>query len=313
MTASDQVVPTRRPAESFLFLAGPQPTFESQSVKLSNGLVLHKVDRLFLDGLVKKGVTNAAEFAGDCTVCVEFNGTDSPSDLMRPLAFQEALILATDVRSGEFHQVILNTYDGPEIETVIPSPPDLPRRGTILWGHFRSQLSDADIKAAEELMPRVEAFHGAEKFSCVGNALLFYRNGYNSDNPDLALVSFTTCLESLLSTSEQEISFKLSLRVATFLADENEKREELFQAAKEVYRTRSKIVHGAKIHRDQETAAIVLVESMLPQAERLARGCLAKVLRLRIEALFENAEKLNTVFEKLMFSNSLDDALAAAR
>jgi len=174
-------------------------------------------------------------------------------------------------------------------------------------------LTLEDIAAAERLLPRVEPFHAADQFSRVGNALLFYRNGYNSDNPDLALVSFTTCLESLFSTAEQELSFRLSLRVATLLADENAKRQELFEEAKEVYRIRSKVVHGAKIHRNSETAAIYLVEGVLPQAERLARRCLARVLEMQIENLFENSEKLNTLVDKLIFSNSLTNALKETR
>ena len=109
---------------------------------------------------------------------------------------------------------------------------------------------------------------------------------------------------------EQELSFRLSLRIATFLADENAKRQELFSEAKEVYGIRSKVVHGAKIHKHSETAAIYLVEGVLPQAERLARRCLARVLEMQIENVFENSEKLNTMFDKLIFSNSLEKALA---
>jgi hypothetical protein len=189
----------------------------------------------------------------------------------------------------------------------------VPGRGTVLWGHHQSNLSMAEIEAADRLVPRLEPFHAAEKFSRVGNAALFYRNGYNSDNPDLALLSFTTCLESLFSSVEQELSFRLSLRVAAFLADENAKRREVFDQAKEVYRIRSKVVHGARIHQNPETAAIILVEGILPAAERLARSCLAKVLEIQAEKVFENPEKLNGLFERLMFSNSLEQALTEMR
>jgi hypothetical protein len=185
----------------------------------------------------------------------------------------------------------------------------VPGEGTLLWGHFRHELSLADIKAAEQLLPRVEPLQMTEKFSRVGNALLFYRNGYNSDNPDLALLAFATCLESLFSTMEQELSFRLSLRVATFLADENVARRELFEESKEVYRIRSKVVHGAQIHKNSETAAIYLVDHIVPQAERLARRCLAKVLESQIETIFENSAKLNNLFDLLLFSNSLKNAL----
>ena len=77
-----------------------------------------------------------------------------------------------------------------------------------------------------------------------------------------------------------------------------------------MYGIRSKVVHGAKIHKNSETAAIYLVEGVLPQAERLARRCLARVLEMQIENIFENSEKLNAIFDKLIFSNSLEKALA---
>jgi len=322
MSDSRQMLPARHPAESFLFLAGPQPVFDGQNVKTSSGLVIHKVDEAFLKRLAQKGFTDIAKVAGECAVCIEFAGTDSVTDLLRPVAFHEALVLATDVRSREDSHIILDlstlqplgvASEETFLSRLTTTASDLPGRGTILWGHFRDELSVADINAAEQLLPRVEPFHAAEKFSRVGNALLFYGNGYNSDNPDLALISFTTCLESLFSTVEQELSFRLSLRVATFLADENTKRQELFNEAKEVYSVRSKVVHGAKIHKNSETAAIYLVEGVLPKAERLARRCLARVLQMQIENLFENSEKLNMLFDKLIFSNSLTNALREIR
>ena len=113
-----------------------------------------------------------------------------------------------------------------------------------------------------------------------------------------------------ISTAEQELSYRLSLRVATFLADKNTDRQELFQECKEVYKIRSKVVHGAAISRDSEQAAIYLVDSIVPQAERLARRSLAKVLDMNLESLFENAGKLNSLFDRLLFSESLGNALA---
>lgn len=308
MTDRGPILPARRPAESFAFLEGPQPIFEGQNVESLRGLVIDKVNGAFLQNLEQKGIGGVATLARDCAVCVHCVGTDSLIDLLRPAAFHCALILATDVRSRQ-NSNIIREFDARGITATSP----VPGQGTLLWGHFQVELSLADIKAAEQLLPRVEPLQVTEKFNRVGNALLFYQNGYNSDNPDLSLISFATCLESLFSTMEQELSFRLSLRVATFLADENAARRELFEESKEVYRVRSKVVHGAHVHKNSETAAIYLVEHIVPQAERLARRCLAKVLELQIEAIFENAAKLNTLFDKLLFSNSLRNALEEIR
>lgn len=298
-------LPARRRAESFLFLSGPRPSFEGQHVATPSGLVVHKVDASFLERLTHIGITNLPNVVGECGLCIQNTGTDSTSDLLRPTAFHEGLVLTTDIRSRAAVHII-REIDAPGISTVS----EVPGSGMAFWGHFREELSMADVAAAEHLLPRLEPFHAPEEFSRVGNALLFYRNGYNSDNADLALISFTTCLESLFSTMEQELSFRLSLRVATFLADESTKRREIFEESKEVYRVRSKVVHGAKIHKKSETAAIYLVEGVVPQAERLARKSLTKVLELKAERLFENSDKLNALFDSLIFSDSLERTLS---
>ncbi len=151
------------------------------------------------------------------------------------MAFQRALTLATDLRSQQKSHIILG-----HPKTVTATT--LPGRGSVLWGHYRQELSLNDIELAKKLLPRVEPLQVTDKFRRVGNALLFYGNGYNSDNADLALIAFTTCLESLFSTAEQELSFRLSLRVATFLAGKNTERRKLFEECKEVYRIGSKVV-----------------------------------------------------------------------
>jgi len=297
--------PIRRRTESFVFLDGPQPTFEESTVEIATGLALYQVNAPFLENLAKKGVGDVAAVADGCATCIHGTGTDSTADLLRPGAFHDALILATDVRARE-HGHIIRDIDPPWTMTASV----VPEQGTVLWGHFRRDLSLDDVEKATQLLPHIEQYQTTEKFSRVGNALLFYNNGYNSNNPDLALMAFATCLESLFSTVEQELSFRLALRVATFLADENAEREELFEEARELYRIRSKVVHGAAIHKNRETAAIRLVEGIVPQAERLARKCLARVFELSIEAIFEQSDKLNALFDKLLFRGPLASILA---
>jgi len=144
----------------------------------------------------------------------------------------------------------------------------------------------------------------------LGNALLFYMNGYNSDNPDLALVAFTTCLEGLFSTVEQEISFRLALRLSHFLGESKGDKRSKFEQCREVYKVRSKVVHGAPVLKSSEAAAIYLVESIVPEAEKLARTALRKIFELHLETLFDQPNKVEALFEELLFEDSLESALA---
>ena len=300
-------LPPRRRANSILMLEGASPTFEGRSIEISPSFSVNKIDQGFVENLRKAGVRNIDSLVGECKVCIQICGTDSTEDLMRPTAFQSALLLSGDVRAQEKSHIIMEIGEKGEGRNITAT--ELPARGTVVWGHHRAELNIEDVESAKRLLPSVEVLQGQEKFSRVGNALLFYRNGCNSDNPDLALMAFATCLESLFSTAEQELSFRLSLRVASFLADKNTERQELFEECKEVYKIRSKVVHGAAIFRDSEQAAIYLVDSILPQAERLARRSLAKVLEMKLEPLFENAARLNSLFDRLLFSDSLVRAL----
>src|SRR5439155_18384199 len=111
--------------------------------------------------------------------------------------------------------------------------------------------------------------------------------------------------ESLFSTGEQELTFRLSLRLATFLEDHNARRETLFDECKDVYSIRSKVIHGAAIDRNSEQAAIHLVESVVPSAEKLARRALVKIFEMGLESIFNNPSKISALFNKLLFSSSL--------
>jgi hypothetical protein len=51
-------------------------------------------------------------------------------------------------------------------------------------------------------------------------------------------------------------------------------RRGLYREMREVYKDRSKIVHGSHVHKDAEKAAIYLVEGIVPSAGRLARRSL---------------------------------------
>ncbi len=135
-------------------------------------------------------------------------------------------------------------------------------------------------------------------------------NGYNSDNLDLALIAFATCLEGLFSTVEQEISFRLALRLAHFWGESRDDRRSKFEQCREVYKVRSKVVHGAPVLKESEAAAIYLVETIVPEAEKLARTALLKIFTLHLETLFDRPNKVEALFEELLFDESLERALA---
>jgi hypothetical protein len=69
---------------------------------------------------------------------------------------------------------------------------------------------------------------------------------------DSQLLDCITALEALLG-AENEISFKLSYRVAVLLAGSDDERSSLLKLLKDFYDTRSKVIHGAHLKAKQQT------------------------------------------------------------
>lgn len=304
-----QQVPYHEPAESMLLLEGVEPLFEGERIDIAPGLSVTRLDQQFVQLLEQRGLENARELVGDKHVYIHSIGTTSTDDLLRPDAFATALLLATDLALvPEVH--IISTLPNHNQQPVV-SGTAIPGLGTVRWGHYRNTLTSDDVEEAKDLWAGIAKVELTEHFDRVGNAILFYKNGYNTDNPDLALVAFTTCLETLFSTFEQEISFRLSLRLAHFLGDSHASRRQFFEDCREVYKVRSKIVHGSPIYRRSlESSAIYLVETVVPQAELLARQALKKLLQSGLERVFRNSKRINSLFDELLFCDSLEQALA---
>lgn len=299
--------PILSPADVFLLVEGCELICAENKLEVAPSLWIAKVDDEFLGHLAEVGVSEPRQVVGDARLLVHSSGTTSATDLLRSNALVNTIALVSSARAVPAATIIVEKDSTGKARSTTPYRHH--DRPPICWGHYGGGLSGEDIKNASALLPQVSALQLPEKFSRVCNALSFYTNGLHADNPDFALIAFTTSLESLYSTVEQEISFRLSLRMATFLNDEKLQREETFKAAREVYRVRSKIVHGAAILRGAEEAAIYLVEEITPSAEELARRSLLRILEKRLESVFDNSERVNTLFDMLLFRDSVDEVL----
>jgi len=92
-----------------------------------------------------------------------------------------------------------------------------------------------------------------------------------NSNPALALVMIWGALERLFSTSHQELSFRVSANIATFLEAPGRGRFTCFKRVKSLYDSRSRAAHGANLE-----AAEPFVETYA-----LARRALLKMIENR--------------------------------
>jgi hypothetical protein len=76
-------------------------------------------------------------------------------------------------------------------------------------------------------------------------ALYFVLVGRTTNHSSVRIANYCSALESLLITSPNELTYRLSQRVAWLLGETAEERHDLFMHLKDAYDFRSKAVHGS--------------------------------------------------------------------
>jgi len=181
------------------------------------------------------------------------------------------------------------------------------------WGHHSEEaLGEAALDAVETYGPRVCELIRSSAFNPLSNAIRLYTSGLILIPSDVALVSFVSALEGLFTTSGENISYRFRLAISCFLESSKERRRNVLEVAKRLYAVRSKAVHGTRLHKNEESAAIMLADSLTPEAEELARTCLRRIFELRLDKFIETSrdEKRDELFTLISLGYSLDEALA---
>jgi hypothetical protein len=177
------------------------------------------------------------------------------------------------------------------------------------WGHYGSTLETESLQFAEQFAPRLAHLSLRQSFNRVSNALRLYESALDLIPSDVALVVFISVLEGLFSTATQELSYRLGLAVACFLASTTEERFSVFGEVKELYGIRSKIVHGDRITMNEEQAAILLAENYVPKAEGLVRRSIRRILEVGIDGFIETTKQLDGFYQLLALGFPLSEAL----
>ena len=106
-------------------------------------------------------------------------------------------------------------------------------------------------------------------------ALYFLQAARSHSDLGVKISNYATSFEALFSTDTQELSHKLSERIACFLETDATQRRSLFQEIKKAYSIRSKIVHGAGGSRSLQSSA----EAAAMSCDTALRRVLLKILR----------------------------------
>ena len=125
------------------------------------------------------------------------------------------------------------------------------------------------------------------------------------DNDDM-IIDYMIALESLLSTSGQDIQYRISLFAAFLLNDDPSDRRKTFDIMKGFYDLRSKIVHGSV---NQLNKARKELEQLIPQANFSPENTLREYTRRIIREYINSYENTSFGNYKKYFLNKLKDKI----
>ncbi len=128
----------------------------------------------------------------------------------------------------------------------------------------------------ESELPELETFISDTKLpftkDCINLAFQSYDMSYGSMHSNLAFLLLMIGVESLLNPSKGEITYRVSRYAAVLLGHSASKGETIFREVKDLYRTRSNIVHG--------TSNVTVQNAELAKLRGILRDLIKEVNRI---------------------------------
>jgi hypothetical protein len=146
-------------------------------------------------------------------------------------------------------------------------------------GGLAYPLTSEQIPRLVEFAKVIPLISSGPATSRTSPAFQFFNRGVDDEARNawpLAIVDFVSCMEALLLSGSSELSHRLSESVSLVTERSAEKRQTRYAKCRELYRMRSKAIHGEHVDGAMETA---------PLAESLARYCTRVFLGYRSAGL----------------------------
>lgn len=167
-----------------------------------------------------------------------------------------------------------------------------------LSAYKNEQMNSEDVNRAKHLS---KLLFGMPTEGPVWSAICSTGLALTQHNWILRYLVFWLVLEALFGPEDpRETAFRISQRIAFFLADAGDSPHELFVSMKESYKWRSKIVHGVRLKKLKDEAS----EDLISNLELTARRSILRIL--------EN-KSLTDIFSGKDRERYLDDLVFARR
>lgn len=146
------------------------------------------------------------------------------------------------------------------------------------------KLTEADIPVVSKLYKEISKYR--ENKHDLDIAIGRFHLSYVDDNSNDKLIDQMIAFESLYLGVEQELKYKLALRVSFLLGkDDKTRRKEIFNAMSKAYKLRNDIVHGNKqVGRSK-------LEEIIPETEKYLRQSIRKFLALSLKYPLDSLKK----------------------
>jgi Apea-like HEPN len=192
----------------------------------------------------------------------------SKKEQPQPTYFPARLLLALQLLGFELHGVGQGTQWTEPDSNLYQAWPQyrLPMRGST------RQCTTDELERAVRLAQKIPDEVFVMPRSSQEVALHRFLTGASADEAPDALIDYVISLEAALLQKDQELSLRLSLYGAAFLATDPLRRRSLFDKLRQLYSVRSDLVHGSKVpspddvsvaSRDgRELAAAILVKAL---------------------------------------------------
>lgn len=175
--------------------------------------------------------------------------------IIKPAKVNCTLINLTPAKDGAFNPSVF--------ESRLLAPLPIKRS----FAKMRFMLEDVEVEDLQKLYVGLSAQKASSHYNL---AVTRFNLGYDRAHDEDRLIDYWVALESMFaSDSNQELQFRLCLRISRYVGKTREERESLFKLMKESYGFRSKIVHGSEIKsniKDQISISTLKTEQVLRTA-----------------------------------------------
>ena len=174
--------------------------------------------------------------------------------------------------------------------------------------NYRLEYDNFTEKEFNKLVNELTEINLAKgKYVFLGRSIKRFSQAIENDSDLDKVLDFITCLESLYSSKEQQLSYRFAMRIASFLGQTPKEKIKIQELMLQIYNLRSKIIHGDTIPDVVLDGEVIGSEENMDQClkilERISRSSIKIFLQLIND--YKNKEELHKTIDDSIYDPKL--------